>query len=129
MLIGYAKNGGLLLNTDCLQVTCVQLDLTKKKTNGTDGVIVAGSGDHDAIPWETIAATYTSLLGNLAPSGAEVDRPVEITVQTSAAILVLRRITSEYLLLAGLSSEGQLGALRFELRKAADRLVPELAGC
>lgn len=96
---------------------------------GADGVLVAGAGARDP-SWEVLAASYADLARKSARLHADADLPApeEWVVSCAAASFVLRAVTPEYLLLAEIEPGGILGRARFEMRKAAARLVPELEG-
>lgn len=94
---------------------------------GADGVLVAGAGHRDP-GWESLAASYADLARRTARLHGEADLPApeEWVVSCAASSFVLRLVTAEYLLLAEIEPGGILGRARFELRKAASRLLPEL---
>lgn len=94
---------------------------------GADGVLVAGEGPRDP-SWEVLAASYADLARKSARLHGEADLPApdEWVVSCASASFVLRVVTPEYLLLAEVEPGGILGRARFELRKAASRILPEL---
>jgi predicted regulator of Ras-like GTPase activity (Roadblock/LC7/MglB family) len=97
---------------------------------GMDGMIVAGAPGSDASAWEWIVASYAGVMKKLADANREgnLDPPHELVVGSDKAVLVFRQVTAEYGLLAALDPDaGALGRTRFELRKAAVNLAPELA--
>ena len=96
---------------------------------GMDGMIVAGEGDAADLSWELVVASYADLLRRIGAANREagIDDPAELIVAASNATLVLRAVTPEYALLVALGPGGSLGRARFELRKAASRVQPELA--
>jgi predicted regulator of Ras-like GTPase activity (Roadblock/LC7/MglB family) len=97
---------------------------------GMDGMIVAGSPSSDASAWEWIVASYAGIVRKLGDANreGELDPPTELVVGSDKAVLVFRQVTPEYGLLAAVDPDsGALGRTRFELRKAAVHLVPELA--
>ena len=96
---------------------------------GMDGMIVTGKPGATA-PWDWIAASYTEIVRKIASAHGEAGMalPEELVITGEGPALVLRRVTEEYALLLALKPEaGSLGRARFELRKAASALVPELA--
>jgi len=95
---------------------------------GTDGVIAAASADPGPLVWDLLAASYMDLVARIASANLELelDPPSELFIGTPGTLLVLRRVNPEYQLLAVLANEAHLGALRFELRKAADRVQADL---
>ena len=97
---------------------------------GLDGMIVTGSSRPGVLPWEAITASYADLLRKAANAGrdAELPEPTELVVSCDAATIVLKTVTREYALLAVMDRDGSLGRLRFELRKLAVKILPELVG-
>jgi predicted regulator of Ras-like GTPase activity (Roadblock/LC7/MglB family) len=97
---------------------------------GMDGMIVAGDGETGDLPWDLVVASYADLFRRIGSIHREagIDDPAELVVTTPAATLVLRAVTPEYALLMVLAPGGSLGRARFELRKAASQVQPELAG-
>jgi len=97
---------------------------------GMDGMIVTGKPSPATAPWDWIAASYTEIVRKLGAAHAEagVAAPEELVVNGDGGpALVVRRVTEEYALLLALRPEaGSLGRARFELRKAASALAPEL---
>ncbi len=97
---------------------------------GMDGMIVAGKGDDADLPWDLVVASYADLVRRAIGFHQEagVDAPAELVVTSASAAIVFRAVTAEYALLAVLPPGGSLGRARFELRKAAGQILPELAG-
>lgn len=96
---------------------------------GMDGMIVTGKPTPVAAPWDWIAASYTEIVRKIAAAHGEAGMPLpeELVITGGGPALVLRRVTEEYVLLLALRPEaGSLGRARFELRKAASALAPEL---
>ena len=95
---------------------------------GMDGMIVAGSGDAGELPRELLVASYSDLLRRIGSINREagIQDPVELVVTGPDVALVIRKVTAEYALLMLLSPGGSLGRARFELRKAASAIQPEL---
>ena len=59
---------------------------------------------------------------------APLGEPVELIMTSDRGTVLLRLVTPEYGLLVVLAPGGSLGRARFELRKAASRVRPELEG-
>jgi predicted regulator of Ras-like GTPase activity (Roadblock/LC7/MglB family) len=95
-----------------------------------DGMIVAGKGEDDDLSWDLVVASYADLVRRIGSVHREagIGSPAELVVTASDATLVFRVVTPEYALLAVLPPGGSLGRTRFELRKAASRILPELEG-
>jgi predicted regulator of Ras-like GTPase activity (Roadblock/LC7/MglB family) len=96
---------------------------------GMDGIVVAGEGRAGDLPWDLVVASYTDLLRRIGAVNREagIGDPVEMVVTAGDTTLVLRSVTPDYGLLVALPAGGSLGRARFELRKAAGRIRPELA--
>ena len=103
---------------------------------GTRAVAIIG---RDGIPVERIAgseepnldlatAQFTDIAKRLQAANEELEAGAlhEMIEKTDRYVALLRAITPEYFLLLILSPEGSLGRARFELRKAAADLHPEL---
>jgi len=97
---------------------------------GMDGMVVAGKGEDDDLPWDLVVASYADLVRRVGSVHREagIGSPAELVVTASDATLVFRVVTPEYALLAVLPPGGSLGRTRFELRRAASRILPELEG-
>jgi predicted regulator of Ras-like GTPase activity (Roadblock/LC7/MglB family) len=97
---------------------------------GMDGMVVAGKGEDGDLPWDLVVASYADLVRRVASVHREagIEKPAELVVVAADAALVLRTVTPEYALLAVLPPGGSLGRARFELKKAASRILPELDG-
>ena len=95
---------------------------------GSDGVIAAASADPGPLVWDLLAASYMDLMARIGSANLELelDPPTELFIGTPGTMLVLRRINPDYQLLAVLANEAHLGAVRFEMRKAADRIQADL---
>jgi predicted regulator of Ras-like GTPase activity (Roadblock/LC7/MglB family) len=93
-----------------------------------DGMVVAAAGDGPREALELIAASYMDLARRAAYANREGDLepPSEMTVAGPSGAILYQAITGDYGLLAALDPEGLAGRARFELRKLAVRLVPEL---
>jgi len=96
---------------------------------GMDGIVVAGEGQAGDLPWDLVVASYADLIRRIGSVNREagIGEPLEMVMTAADTTLVLRSVTPEYGLLIALSSGGSLGRARFELRKAASRIQPELA--
>jgi predicted regulator of Ras-like GTPase activity (Roadblock/LC7/MglB family) len=95
---------------------------------GRDGVVVAAAVRDGGPSPEAIAAAMSELLrrADSASRDAELGSTGELTVGGAAGHVVLREVASGYLLAAALAPHAILGRARFELRKAAMILHPEL---
>jgi predicted regulator of Ras-like GTPase activity (Roadblock/LC7/MglB family) len=93
-----------------------------------DGMVVAAAVAADGPAPGVVAASLADLFGKvgMAHREAGLARPREFTSGGSTVCAVLRAVTAQYLLVAVLDGIGGLGKTRFELRKAAARLEPEL---
>jgi len=95
---------------------------------GSDGVVVASAVAKDGPAPDVVAASLADLFrkAGAAHRDAGFAPPRELTSGGSSGQSVLRAVTPEYLLVAVLDGIGGLGRTRFELRKAAAALEPEL---
>jgi predicted regulator of Ras-like GTPase activity (Roadblock/LC7/MglB family) len=102
-------------------VTCVLIA-------GQDGMVVASAVRKDGPSPELIAASLADLFrkAGSAFGDAELGIPSELTLGGVAGHVVLREVASGYVLAASIEPDGSLGRARFELRKAAVALEPEL---
>jgi predicted regulator of Ras-like GTPase activity (Roadblock/LC7/MglB family) len=96
---------------------------------GLDGMVVAAlppTGDGPAA--DVLAASFVEIYKKVGATyrDAGLAMPVEITVQGAGSTVAVRAVTSEYLLMALFDPTGIAGQVRFELRRAAGRLQPEL---
>ena len=96
---------------------------------GSDGVVVASVAANDAVAPDSVAASLAELFrrAKTAHRDAGFAPPIELTVAGASSQSVLRLVTPEYLLVAVLDGIVGLGRTRFELRKAAAALTPELS--
>ena len=92
-----------------------------------DGMLVcrAGSSETDA---EVVAVSYTDLARQIGRvhAEAELDPPSEMVVAGHQGAVLFQHVTEEYGLIAQLEPEATLGRVRYEMRKAAAKLRPEL---
>ncbi len=95
---------------------------------GLDGMLVAGAVAEGCPATDVIAASLVDLFRKVTAAHADAGLvpPVEFTSGGIAGHAALRAVTPEYILVAVLESVGGLGRTRFELRKAAATLEPEL---
>lgn len=95
---------------------------------GMDGVIVSSAGESSGPGWDLVAACWTDLerRARLANAETGLGEPVELIMTSDQGVVLLRLVTREYGLLVVLAPGGSLGRARFELRKAASRVRPEL---
>lgn len=95
---------------------------------GTDGVIVATSGEAPGLESDSVAAAFADLFRKVeaAHRDAGLPRPHEITAGGPEHRVVVRAVTEDYLLLAILGEGGIVGQVRHALSKAAASLEPEL---
>ena len=96
---------------------------------GMDGMVVAGTSRDGDLPWDLVVASYADLVRKVGVIHREagLEAPTELVVHGADASLVVRAVTPEYALLAVLGPGGSLGRARFELRRAAGQILPELA--
>ena len=96
---------------------------------GSDGLVVASAVAEDGPAPDTVAASLADLFrkAGAAHRDAGFGPPQELTSGGSSGQSVLRVVTPEYLLVAVLDGLGSLGRTRFELRKAAAAIEPELS--
>jgi predicted regulator of Ras-like GTPase activity (Roadblock/LC7/MglB family) len=95
---------------------------------GDDGVVVAAAVARGGPAPEAVAASLADLFRKVgaAHRDAGLAPPREFTSGSSVGQSALREVTPNYLLVAVLDKVGSLGRTRFELRKAAVELEPEL---
>ncbi|ANM28548.1 hypothetical protein ABI59_01320 [Acidobacteria bacterium Mor1] len=96
---------------------------------GMDGMIAAGSSRSEAGTWEFTVASYIEIVRKTvaAHREGELAGPTELVVSTSDAHFIFRALTDEYALFTILDTRsGSLGRARFEMRKAANQILPEL---
>jgi len=93
-----------------------------------DGMVVSSAVATDGPAPDVIAASLAELFRRVgvAHRDAGLARPKEFTSGGTSVQAALRAVTPQYLLVAVLDGIGSLGRTRFELRKAAAVLEPEL---
>lgn len=95
----------------------------------SDGVVVASAVATDGPAPDLVAASLADLFrkAGAAHRDAGFAPPKELTSGGLSGQSVLRAVTADYLLVAVLDGIAGLGRTRFELRKAAAALEPELS--
>jgi len=95
---------------------------------GFDGMVVAAAVTKDGPAPDVVAASLADLFRKVgvAHRDAGLAPPKEFTAAGSSGQSALRVVTPGYLVVAVLDGIGSLGRMRFELRKAAAALEPEL---
>jgi len=96
---------------------------------GRDGMVVAAAVAKEGPAPEAVAASWTDLFRKVAAAhrDAGLVPPQEFTSGGFSGHAAMRAVTPQYLLVAVVDSLGSLGRTRFELRKAAAALEPELS--
>lgn len=97
---------------------------------GRDGMVVASTGTAPRDESETLAATFVDLLRRIDKGHEEcgLEGLREWITGLDDAWVVVRTVTPQYVLVAWTTTEALLGRVRFELRKAASAIEPELQG-
>lgn len=87
---------------------------------GTDGLPIEKLVQNSDLNIELLLAEFTTILRNTTQTALEVDAGGldEIVLMTDRMILLLKTITSEYVILLILRQGANLGRARFELKKA-----------
>lgn len=95
---------------------------------GRDGMVVASAARDGGPSPELIAASIVDLFRKAGATFREegLGTPAELAIGGGDGHVVLREVTPEYLIAAALGSARGLGRARFELRRAAAALEPEL---
>ena len=95
---------------------------------GQDGMLVAAAVAKDGPAPDAVAASLADLYRKVAAAhrDAGLVPPEEFTSGGSSGQAALRAVAAQYLLVAVLDGLSSLGRTRFELRKAAAVLEPEL---
>lgn len=96
---------------------------------GLDGVVVAGSGDAEPpVAWDLLAAHSAEVLRTLREASRETRRepPAEVVISSPTGNMLLRTLARRHALLVFLRAGSLLGKARFEARRAAERIVPEI---
>lgn len=96
---------------------------------GQDGMVVAAAVARDGPAPDAVAASLAELFRRVvaAHRDAGLVPPTEFTSGGAAGQAALRAVSAHYLLVAVVDGLSSLGRTRFELRKAAAALAPELA--
>lgn len=94
---------------------------------GLDGMVVAAAVSERGPAPDLVAASMADLYrkAGTALADAGLGAPGELTLGGPEGHVILREVTSEYLLAITLAVDGSLGRSRFELRKAAAALEPQ----
>jgi predicted regulator of Ras-like GTPase activity (Roadblock/LC7/MglB family) len=98
---------------------------------GTDGIAVEkviGEAGAEA-NLDIAAAEFTSLVRSAQRAGTDTGLGGlrEMVVSLESAILVMRLLSRDYFVVLAMSTHGNLGRARFELRKAELQLAKEFA--
>jgi predicted regulator of Ras-like GTPase activity (Roadblock/LC7/MglB family) len=95
---------------------------------GQDGMVVAFVVGEGGPAPDLVAASMADLFrkAGAALGDADLGAPAEMTVGGNAGHVVLREVAPGFVLAASLEPNGSLGRARYELRKAAMALEPEL---
>jgi predicted regulator of Ras-like GTPase activity (Roadblock/LC7/MglB family) len=95
---------------------------------GTDGVVVAAASRDGGPPPDVIAASAADLFRKVGSVRRDegFGGTDEVAAGGDRGHIVLREVVPGYLLAASLAAGRSLGRARFELRKAAADLEPEL---
>ena len=115
------------------------LETIIERTEGSLGVLIMGT---DGIAVEKVlgeagmeanldvaAAEFTSLVRNAQRAGVDtgLGGVRELVISLEGAVMLMRLLSRDYFVVLALSSEGNLGRGRFELRKAELKLAKEFA--
>lgn len=94
-----------------------------------DGMLVCRAGSSETDP-EVVAVSYTDLARRIGRvhAEAELDPPSEMVIAGRKGAVLFQHVTEEFGLIAQLEPEATVGRVRYEMRKAASRLRPELEG-
>ena len=93
-----------------------------------DGMLVSVAGQVGNGTLEVLAASYTDIARRVDAIHGEVDMraPAELTAGGPEGTVLYHQVTSDYGVIAVLDPDATLGRVRFEIRKIAGRLLPEL---
>lgn len=98
---------------------------------GTDGLAVEKVLGEAAMEanLDVAAAEFTSLVRSGQRAGVDTGLGSlrELVVSLESAVLVMRLLSKDYFVVLALTSHGNLGRARFELRKAELKLAKEFA--
>lgn len=94
---------------------------------GADGMVVAGGGEPGE-PWELIVAGTADLVRKSAAAHREagLGPAAELSWGGGSGTLLYRAVTAEYGLLVVVGEDASAGRARWQMRKTAARLLPEL---
>jgi len=92
-----------------------------------DGIVVEEYPIVSGLEMASLVAEYGAILKSIDQAGLSSDLGVmsECSILTEKAVLVIRKISSDYFLLLALPSEKNFGKGRFYTRIAADALALE----
>ncbi len=96
---------------------------------GLDGMVVAGSGESTiASSWDVLAAHYVEILRRAreASREAKTEPPGEVMISSTSGTTLLRSLAEGYALLVVLHAGAIVGKARYDLRRAAARILPEI---
>lgn len=97
--------------------------------SGADGIPVeVDEEDGQFISAEVVSAEMTRVIKSIGEflSSTEGGKPEELVLRTEKYFIVLRVINPEYYIFTILSSDGNLGKVRYLLRRLSERLKKEL---
>ncbi len=97
---------------------------------GFDGIAVDsyasdGSGDPDI---QTVGMEFSFIFGQIRKAAEilEIGGIQEVTIKSSALIIVIRQLTEEYFVAVTLGPQGNFGKARFLLRINAPKILQDL---
>jgi len=96
---------------------------------GLDGMVVACSGEAEPpSSWDLLAAHSAEVLRTVREASRETRRepPAEVVIAAPSGTMLLRALARQHALLVLLPAGAILGKARYEARRAAERLLPEL---
>jgi predicted regulator of Ras-like GTPase activity (Roadblock/LC7/MglB family) len=96
---------------------------------GMDGISIEGRMLDPSLNVESVAAEYTSVLRSSSSTSQNVGlgQLEELVVSTDQRVVVIRMITPEYFIFVLLQNRGNMGRVRFELKRAKYVLAKEFA--
>ena len=94
-----------------------------------DGMLVSVAGQVGNGALEVLAASYTDIARRVESihGEAELQAPAELTAMGPEGTVLHHQVTPDYGVIAVLDPDATLGRIRYEIRKIAGRLIPELA--